>query len=123
MKGLNNFYTIQEITSGENFIKAQLRINKEHAVYKGHFVDRPVTPGVVQVHLLKEILTHVLRRNLMLVKAKEIKFSAIHNPNETENLSYDITFHSINSDCIQVRCTIFNNEIIFMKFNGEYSII
>lgn len=61
-------------------ILARVRFDPDHAVYKGHFPGFPVTPGVCQLSLVKEVLEEKLREKLLLKTARNIKFLRMHDP-------------------------------------------
>ena len=54
---LNDFYTELSSTfskENETGFKSLIRLNPLHEVYKGHFPQVPVAPGVVLVQIIKE---------------------------------------------------------------------
>lgn len=87
---LQNFYS--EIASSfsetnqENFT-CEISLNPAHPVYKGHFEQVPVAPGVCLVQTIKEILMQKFQRNLILTNGDNIKFLSLINPNETPNFT------------------------------------
>ena len=67
-------------------INARISINENSSVYDGHFPGYPVTPGVCQVLMIKEILLSQLDTPLQLSKAKEIKFNNLHEPGKVKTI-------------------------------------
>ena len=56
---LENFYTeISSTFSTENQLdfKCTIHLYAEHPIYKGHFPQIPIAPGVCLVQIIKEIL-------------------------------------------------------------------
>ena len=54
----------------------RVRLNPEHIIYKAHFPEQPITPGVIIVRMAVELLSESLGRRVRLVAAPNIKFSA-----------------------------------------------
>ena len=54
---LESFYTEISSTdlSSENKFTAIVELNPEHKIYKGHFPEIPVAPGVTLIQMLQEI--------------------------------------------------------------------
>ena len=53
----DTFYKINTLKFQENVLEAEISIDAKHAIYEGHFPNNPVTPGVVQLEMVK-ILKH-----------------------------------------------------------------
>lgn len=51
---LQDFYTLEQLTeTGANKHEATIDINPAHEVFKGHFPDNPVMPGVCMMQIIK----------------------------------------------------------------------
>lgn len=71
----DNFYTIDDITQTvENAFDITVRLEKEHPIYKGHFPEQPVVPGVCTLTIIKECLSEVLGREVSFAAIKEVKY-------------------------------------------------
>ncbi len=118
---LNNFYKIQSVSSqSENEIIATIILNPEHEIYKGHFPNNPVVPGVVSVQIINEILSKHLVKKLMTSSAKSIKFPAMINPNVNPQLFVKINYTENEDKSCKVTAQIFFEDIIFLKFSGSF---
>ncbi|AEH01937.1 3-hydroxyacyl-ACP dehydratase [Lacinutrix sp. 5H-3-7-4] len=90
---LQDFYKVNTIETVENKTTANIKINKNHEIFKGHFPNNPVTPGVCMMQIIKELTEKVVSKNLFMQTSSNIKFMAIINPELTPNLdlTLDIT--------------------------------
>ena len=71
---LNDFYTIESKQKTEaGGIMTNITLNTEHPIFKGHFEQMPVVPGVCQTQIIKEILQQELNKDLLLTKGDNIK--------------------------------------------------
>lgn len=65
-------------------------------IYKAHFPEEPITPGVCIVQIGKELIENLLSeqtlrtQRLAIEKIKNVKFLSVIAPNETKTLTYQI---------------------------------
>ncbi len=114
-------FTIHSAEDGE--ISAAVSFNKNHPVYEGHFPQTPITPGVVQVLLIKELLEQVLDQNLQMTKSRDIKFLSMHNPLVCAELQITIGYQVNENSNLLVRAEIVDKDRKILKFNGEFKSI
>jgi len=121
---LDNFYkilTVKELYNNE--ILSEILINPEHKIFKGHFPENPVVPGVVSIQIINEILADYLNKKLMSSKAVTIKFPAMINPNTHPQLFVKIHFIENNDTNFKVNAQIFFKDTVFLKFNGSFTVL
>jgi len=87
---LDNFYTLNSISTEGLQTKALITINKDHEVFLGHFPGNPVTPGVCMMQIIKELTEKVVGKKLFMQSSSNIKFMALINPEKTPDLSLDL---------------------------------
>lgn len=92
MKLLNNLYTISK-REGNSF---QLNLNRENGIYKAHFPERPVTPGVCVIQMATELLEILIDKQATLKEVVNAKFLSVINPIETPSVAY--TFSKLVQD-------------------------
>jgi len=73
-------------------ISADVNLNADHKIFDGHFPGSPVTPGVIQLQIVKEILELHLKKELQLKTMRISKFLKILNPLETPHFQINIKF-------------------------------
>jgi len=117
---LNDFFTYQLIESIQGSIKARVMINIHHPLYKGHFPKQAVTPGVALVEIIRNVLSSVLNKKLMLASAKEIKFLSPILPSQINQLDLNIEYFDTD-DKIAANCILSEEDRIFAKLKGEFS--
>lgn len=112
-------YTYELKGKEENRIEARLQIDANHPLYFGHFPGFPVTPGVCQVQMIREILESEVGHPLMLMTAKQIKFTAIHEPGMEPVIDASVSFEK-SGNHIRASAQLHCNEKIYLKFKGEF---
>lgn len=106
----------------ENHLIFNVALNPQHTIYRGHFPDKPIMPGVCTLQLTKELLTLHFNQKLQLIKADNLKFSGMIEPTQVEYITFLIQLLPNNSpDKIAVKTSIESaNGLVFCKFSGEY---
>lgn len=89
-KILQDLYKINNLTVVENAVTANITVSKDHIIFKGHFPDNPVMPGVCMMQIIKEITEMVVKKKLFMQSANDIKFMAIINPFNTPELELQL---------------------------------
>jgi 3-hydroxyacyl-[acyl-carrier-protein] dehydratase len=118
---LEDFYTIQEIDpSDKENIKVSIELNKDHEIYKGHFPDNPVVPGVCLTQLIKELVENIEAREVKLVYADNIKFMAVVNPEINNILQIDLKIKHDEQNIIKVNSVTYSKDKVFYKFKGNF---
>jgi 3-hydroxyacyl-[acyl-carrier-protein] dehydratase len=119
---LNNFFTISNLQTAGFDIKAGLVINAGHQIFAGHFPGQPVVPGVCMMQMVKEIMEEVLQKKLNLVKAHEMKFLAVIDPQQNNSIQTLLKYTPGESDSIAVTATLFKDELTHFKFKGVFNL-
>lgn len=115
----NTFYTVNDLTHMNNSIKATITINSAHEVFKGHFPQMPVVPGVCQVQIIKEILEENIGKVTTMVSGDNIKFTGMILPDKNPMVNVEINFIKT-EDIYAVDAKLFFNEQIFTKYKGKF---
>ena len=115
---LNDLYSITIQTIREDVIFSEINLNADHQIYEGHFPGSPVTPGVVQLQIVKEILESHLQRKLRMKAMRTCKFLQIINPLETPVIQVSIKFTE--AEFIEVNTSVSYNGESYFKAQISY---
>jgi len=118
---LKNLYKISSFDYQNNQINAEIVVNKDHEIFKGHFPDNPVMPGVCMIQIIKELTEKALDLSLFLEKSRNIKFMALINPYKNPNLKLELNI-SKEGDKFKVKNITKMDQVIALKFNGTFRI-
>lgn len=91
---LNDLYTIQNTSVSEGTASYQIKVTAAHPLYKGHFPGQPVTPGVILVEIVKELLENYLGKSLEMSKMRQCKFLSAHNPVQNPQIGISVSWTS-----------------------------
>jgi 3-hydroxyacyl-[acyl-carrier-protein] dehydratase len=126
----NSFYTILTLSPAGNKNVApgsqiqdhiaRVKLNEHHPVYEGHFPGNPVVPGVCQVQIIKEIVSEVLREEIVLVNSDNIKFLNIIVPEKHPVLEVKVCIKNKEDASWDVTGSISKEDMYFLKFKGIF---
>ena len=118
---LDDFYRVLDYKPTDvNSFEMTVDIQKNHEIFKGHFPDFPVTPGVALLQIIKNGLESHLLEPLQLQSSSQIKFLNLVNPEEQSILIFHIQF-TIEKENIKVKCTTtFDDGSAVLKCNVTF---
>ena len=123
----DNLYTIVSQQQEEGLTVFHVRLHPEWPIYKAHFPNRPITPGVCIVQMVQELLQHLCDsrhgscgagQRLRLKEAKNVKYTAIVSPDEISELS--VTFSKIEEQpdgSLKVQAQVASGETLCTKLS------
>ena len=121
---LENFYTIKSNQISEDKINHifEIEVNNKHVIFKGHFPDNPVMPGVCMMQIIKEITESIVGKKLFMEKCSNVKFLAIINPDKTPELTLELQIIKTDSKVKVKNTTKFENTVA-LKLSAQYQIL
>jgi 3-hydroxyacyl-[acyl-carrier-protein] dehydratase len=114
----DSFYTINALTLDDQVLEANITIDANHAIFDGHFPGNPVTPGVIQLELVKELLSTHFERKMELKTLANSKFLAVLNPVNTPEVVVKMTLIGQEDATWKVSGQLLTSEAICLKFSG-----
>lgn len=118
----NNLYRIISADAAEN--RYELELIPDNVIYRAHFPNQPITPGVCIVQIASELLEESLSENLQLIAVNNAKFLAVINPTETKFINY--TFKKIVPDAeqgeVKVSVVVDYGDVTYTKLSLNYRI-
>lgn len=120
MKLQNNLYTIVE-RNDNNF---RIALNAEDTIYKAHFPEQPITPGVCIIQIASELLNVYFNRDISLSEVVNAKFLSVINPIETEEVVYAIGKMAYNEtdNTLKVAITVSSDKTVCAKLSLLYKV-
>ncbi len=119
MSLLQNFYSVDDFTTQDQKVSASISINKAHPIFRGHFPNHPVTPGVCMMQIIKELAEKWTNCKLVLKKARNVKFMAIINPENNPNIQVELDVEE-EDGLFSVKSTTSFEDTVALKFSGVF---
>lgn len=113
---IQNYYTVlqQENISPEEWLFT-VRLNPDCGIYKGHFPNQPVAPGVCQLQIVKDCAETALGEQLRITRIKQCKFLRIIIPSEDTTLDIYLRIGTDNTLHAEVR----DANTIYVKIKAQ----
>ena len=112
---VKDFYTIDgKETQDDGTVVYSVSLNAAHDVYKGHFPERPITPGVCNIQMIKELAEDATGRLLTLTAIDRCRLTAMVTPDGSPVLSIKVKV----DDNTKLSATIFNGDTTYMTLSG-----
>ena len=80
MQALNDFFTVSDPVYREGILTCRITFNSSHEIFKGHFPQQSVVPGVCTMHIVKALLEAASGKKLLLTEAPVVKFLQLMLP-------------------------------------------
>jgi 3-hydroxyacyl-[acyl-carrier-protein] dehydratase len=109
-----------QCADGKTIVEAEITLDRTHALFKGHFPDLPIMPGVCMVQLVKEVLEKHLDKKLFLASASNIKFLAVLNPEIHSNAKVEIQLMPAGKGSFEIESKLYFGETIFFKMKAGF---
>jgi 3-hydroxyacyl-[acyl-carrier-protein] dehydratase len=117
---LGNFYQLVNSTTEENGYRAQVKLNAAHPIFEGHFPGSPVVPGVCQLQMVEEMLTHLSGIKKRLKTTDNVKFLHTVNPLIADLVDMELLVTEREGLPTEVNATYQWNGMMVFKFKGFF---
>lgn len=118
----NNLYRIAEENKNDKSYRLELIPNC--MIYRAHFPEQPITPGVCIIQIASELLSQLYSLAFELSSVSNAKYLAVINPQDTPELTYTfkkVVFDDENTS-VKVSVVVSNGETVFTKLSLVYKI-
>jgi 3-hydroxyacyl-[acyl-carrier-protein] dehydratase len=112
---LNDFYKLIRIDTVGDTISGEIRLNSTHPIFRGHFPDLPVVPGVVLVQIVKEIVAFESHSQYAVEEIPNVKFLDFINPLEVQELQFEILKKTQTVDVLKIQARIYTADKVNFK--------
>lgn len=116
---LKDYYTItsQSTDSESGATLFRIRLNGGHEIYKGHFPEKAVSPGVCNLQIMKECAERIVGKELTIKTMAQCKMPAMITPDGTPELTVSVKTEET-TDGWQTIASIFNESTTYITFKG-----
>jgi len=113
-------YTVIESSLLDQKINARIVLNKDHEIFRGHFPEIPILPGVCTIQIISELLGEHLKSKLRLTDGDTIKFTGLVNPNTDSQLNVEINILKKEQDSVSISCQVSTQAASVFKMKGTF---
>ncbi|HIZ87742.1 MAG TPA: hypothetical protein IAC03_06255 [Candidatus Coprenecus pullistercoris] len=113
-----DLYVIQSVSGSDGEFECLVELNPGSVIYKAHFPEEPITPGVCLLQMVSDCVERALGRNACLRTARNVKFIAVVSPKETSSLSVSLRIQDE-----AVKATVQDGDKVFAKMSLVYAYV
>ena len=117
---IDTMFELKSLQVDDNTIEATLGILPDNAIYKAHFIGKPITPGVCIMQIVQEVIEKAHNIKLLLLNAKNVKFLNLLTPDSTEKVNLSIQY---DPTTLSANAVMKDNETVIAKMILKYSLI
>ncbi|MDB5273556.1 MAG: fabZ1 [Chitinophagaceae bacterium] len=119
---LEGLFNVQEQATEGTKKVYHVQLNATHEVFKGHFPEQPVLPGVAMVYLSRFLTQKVFAgKTLKMKDASQIKFLALVDPRINPEFTYTHEIVKEVDGVIYVKGEMRYHETTFFKISASYN--
>jgi len=113
------FFAIIQQSSSENAFGMVIRINPEHEIFKGHFPDLPIVPGVCLLQIVREAVEIQLNKKQNIREVNNMKFLAPYNPMEQDTTMLSVSYVQ-EADLLKISASLTGDAVTFFKLSAVF---
>ncbi|MCD9574663.1 3-hydroxyacyl-ACP dehydratase [Flavobacterium soyae] len=118
---LKDFYKVlSEEKTGDAKYNIRILVNANHEVFKGHFPENPIMPGVCMIQIIKELVESITKSSLIIQTLSNVKFMALINPETNPELRLELDITTTEDDLVKVKNTTYFNDTAALKLSNVY---
>lgn len=114
---VDSLYSIESRERHADEIEYHLRLDATHPVYRAHFPDEPVTPGVCLVRMAVELLGDAIGRRVRLSVLRNAKFLSVLSPIETPEVECVVRKISMDGEEVSGTSEIRSKESVIARIS------
>ncbi|WP_179412194.1 hypothetical protein HDF19_02860 [Mucilaginibacter sp. E4BP6] len=116
-----HLFTFTDLQTEGDIVKTNIKLNPLHPIFKGHFPDNPILPGVCMMQMVKEVAEAYINKKIKLVLGQDLKFLSVINPEENTIIQIELKIN-IEGEEIRIGAQLLDNANVFFKFKGTFEL-
>ncbi|MDR1225307.1 MAG: hypothetical protein LBK47_00200 [Prevotellaceae bacterium] len=112
----DNLYTIKSQNASENKAGFRVALHAESFIYKAHFPNNPITPGVCLIQMVVELFGVLRGADFRIKTLKNVKFTAPISPLAFPEVDVALDF-SENENRWQIKAIVKESDTVFAKIS------
>ncbi|MDR2138334.1 MAG: beta-hydroxyacyl-ACP dehydratase [Tannerella sp.] len=119
---LSDYYTVNSRWTEGDTTVFEVSLNPVSAVYRGHFPDMPVAPGVCNIQMIKECVERLTGRRLMIRYLAQCRLTTLLNPQQHPDLQVHIQLLENSDTLVRAQTAIGQQEETYFTLRFDASV-
>ena len=108
-------------SDGSDSFVAVVKFNTQHRIFDAHFPESPVVPGACILQIATELMSHHLSLPVIIMEAKNIKFTSIINPLHYNEVVFSFRVSDAEAGNKDASVTVSSGTTVFVKISAQFS--
>ena len=117
MKLKNSLFEVVSDTASAKGHDYAIRLNSDHVIYKAHFPEQPITPGVCIIQIAQELLEDMVGKALLIHTVKNVKFLRVISPVDTPDICYSLQNVSEEDGMVKAQVAVVSGDDVYAKIS------
>lgn len=113
----NNLYNITGKELSDEGIMYNIHLNPKCFIYKAHFPEQPITPGVCVTQIVVELAEDALGYELEMTGVKNVKFLSVMTPRTQTEVTYVLTIKPQKDNIVRVQAVTKSDDEVYAKMS------
>lgn len=119
MSLIKDYYTIEGESVKDGSPIFHIRLNPDCQVYKGHFPEQPVSPGVCNIQMLKELTEKVIGRPLFMNNLSLCRLTTLVTPQQHPVMDARLDIEA-KGEAYKLKATLGKGEETYLEMKAEF---
>lgn len=112
----NMFSIISSSVKGDDF-EYNICLNENCNIYRAHFPESPITPGVCVLQIAKELFEERMKCLVEIIKIKNVKFLQVMIPTPNAEYTYHFSNITLDGNTYKMKVVVVNGDITYSKLS------
>ncbi|MBQ0006229.1 MAG: beta-hydroxyacyl-ACP dehydratase [Alistipes sp.] len=114
----NTYYEIKDSSIVDGLHSFEIRIKSDCDVYRGHFPGHPISPGVCNIGMIRDLTEKVLQKKLRFSSIKQCRLTGMITPINTPELTVLIYIATSEGGC-SIKAEIKDSEKSYLELKAD----
>lgn len=114
---VNELYSLGASRHADGIKAYDIHLNADNIIYRAHFPERPITPGVCIIQIALELLETMIGRQMEISEVKNVKFLHILSPIKNPDVSYVFKSIEDNGTTVKAKVEVRNGDLLFTSIS------
>lgn len=119
---IQDYYIIKDSTPVHDATVFHIHLNENSTVYQGHFPEKPVSPGVCNIQMIKECAENLCKKELRISNLQLCRLTTLITPQTHPDLDVTIQLDETTNGIYKLQALIKKEEEICMELKAELTI-
>lgn len=115
---IKDYYTKELISNEGNEYNFRIQLNSECTVYQGHFPNEPVSPGVCNIQMIKELAETIIGKETFMNNMNLCRLTTLITPKTHPSMIASLSLDE-KDGIYKLKATLGNEDNTYLEMKAE----